>query len=204
VRRSTVVRGALAGVYAAFFCWYTSFGGPLTQGEITHYLGLMQARGADPVELERLREFLESDSGDDFAMANVIELNATPTPIPGVDAGESSSEVLDKYMAYMWPALLRRACHPVVVGQAAAEALDVWGIDGAHAWSQAAVVRYRSRRDLMEVATNPDFAGPHGFKVAAMAKTIAFPVDPWFQVGDPRLLLALVLGVLGLLVGRGR
>ena len=31
-----------------------------------------------------------------------------------------------------------------------------------------------------------------------MTKTIAFPIDPWFQLGDPRLLLGLALGVLGL------
>ena len=26
-----------------------------------------------------------------------------------------------------------------------------------------------------------------------MQKTIAFPIDPWFQLGDPRVLLALLL-----------
>ena len=30
-----------------------------------------------------------------------------------------------------------------------------------------------------------------------MRKTIAFPIDPWLQLGDPRLVLALVLGLLG-------
>ena len=30
-----------------------------------------------------------------------------------------------------------------------------------------------------------------------MAKTIAFPLDPWFQLGDPRLVMALVLGLVG-------
>jgi hypothetical protein len=30
-----------------------------------------------------------------------------------------------------------------------------------------------------------------------MEKTIAFPLDPWFQLGDPRLVLALILGIIG-------
>lgn len=30
-----------------------------------------------------------------------------------------------------------------------------------------------------------------------MRETIAFPVDPWMQLGDPRLVLALLLGLLG-------
>jgi hypothetical protein len=105
-------------------------------------------------------------------------------------------------MAYMWPALLTRACHPVLFGAAAADALEVWGIDNARAWGQAGLMRYRSRRDLMDIATNPAFRGPHEFKIAAMAKTIAFPVDPWMQAGDPRLILAMALLILALVADR--
>ncbi len=38
----------------------------------------------------------------------------------------------------------------------------------------------------------------HAFKVAAVEKTIAFPLDPWFHAGDPRFLLALIFILLGL------
>ena len=41
-----------------------------------------------------------------------------------------------------------------------------------------------------EITMNPEFQGSHEFKVAAMNKTIAFPIDPWFHLGDPRILLA--------------
>ena len=40
----------------------------------------------------------------------------------------------------------------------------------------------------------------HDFKIAAIEKTIAYPLDPWFQVGDPRLILALAFLVIGLSV----
>ncbi|MEZ5551303.1 MAG: hypothetical protein R3E82_10465 [Pseudomonadales bacterium] len=194
--------GSLILIYGLFFFWYTSFGGPLTPAEIDEYIGRLETRGAAPEELMRLREFLESDTGDDFVMMNVIQLKDTPVAVPGISPGESSAEVLERYMAYMWPALLSRACHPVIMGQAAAQALDVWGIDGHGRWSQAAFMRYRSRRDLLEIAGNPDFQDPHEFKIAAMARTIAFPADPWFHAGDPRLLLALLLTLLGLLLDR--
>ena len=51
---------------------------------------------------------------------------------------------------------------------------------------------------------NP-IAGPsgseiHRFKVAALEKTIAYPLDPWFQLGDPRLVLALLFAIVGLSV----
>ena len=67
-----------------------------------------------------------------------------------------------------------------------------------HQWTRSALMRYRSRRDMMEITTNPAFSGSHDFKVAAMHKTIAFPLDPWFQLGDPRLVLALILTLIAL------
>lgn len=199
-----VVYGALALVYALFFFWYTSFEGPLTDAEIAAFMARAGQGDGSAEDRAALRRFLENDTGDDFAMLNIIEMRETPVPVAGVDAGESSSEVLSKYMAYMWPALLTRACHPVFSGTAAAPALDVWGIEGAEQWTSGALMRYRSRRDMLEIAANPEFQGPHEFKIAAMAKTIAFPVDPWMTAGDPRLLLALVLLIVALLVPRTR
>ena len=72
------------------------------------------------------------------------------------------------------------------------------GVEGIETWDQAGMMRYRSRRDMLEIVTNPQFAGRHDFKFAAIEKTIAYPIDPWFHLGDPRLLLAFVFGVIGL------
>ena len=66
--------------------------------------------------------------------------------------------------------------------------LDDWGL---------APLGNRERRDMLEIASNPAFAGSHEFKVAAMRKTIAFPIDPWIQLGDPRVVLALLFGLIG-------
>ena len=188
-------------LYAAFFSWYTSCSGPLTPEEIDHYVGLVAARDeADTEGIARLREFLEADTGDDFVMVNVIEIRDTPAEVEGAEPGLTSDEMLAKYMEYMYPALLKRACHPVLFGQAAAPALDLWGIEGADHWTTAGLMRYRSRRDMLDISTNPAFQGRHDFKLAAMHKTIAFPADPWYQFGDPRLVLGLVFAVIGLLV----
>jgi len=101
-------------IYAAFFSWYTSFGGPLTDEEITHYLGKFEQRSpAPPPEaLDMLRQFLEEDTGDDFVMVNVIDMYDTPLQIEGVEIGESSDDVLGKYMAYMYPALFSLPATP--------------------------------------------------------------------------------------------
>jgi hypothetical protein len=100
-------------------------------------------------------------------------------------------------MEYMFPALLSRASHPVIYGQAANAAMDIMNAEGMEHWTRGAGMRYRSRRDMLEISSNPAFRGSHAFKVAAMRKTIAFPIDPWVQLGDPRLVLALLLAMLG-------
>ncbi len=189
----------LIGLYAAFFSWYTSFGGPLTEEEIDRYLAHFESRepALPPDGLARLRKFMEEDTGDDFVMVNVIDMYQTPLQIEGIEPGETSDEVLAKYMAYMSPALFARACHPVLYGQAANSAMDLMNAPGMEEWTAGAGMRYRSRRDMLDIATNPAFAGSHEFKVAAMRKTIAFPIDPWIQLGDPRLVLALLLGLIG-------
>ena len=189
----------LIGLYGAFFSWYTSFEGPLTTEEITHYIGRLESSEppASPERVARLRKFMEEDTGDDFVMVNVIDIYDTPLQIEGVAPGESSDDVLAKYMDYMLPELISRACHPVLYGQAANTAMDIMNADGMEQWTRGAGMRYRSRRDLLEIAGNSDFADSHEFKIAAMRKTIAFPIDPWFQLGDPRLVLALLLGLIG-------
>ena len=93
----------------------------------------------------------------------------------------------------MYPELFKRACHPVYAGRAIHSSMDIVGIEGAEVWDQTALMRYRSRRDLMDIASNPAFAGKHHFKVAALTKTIAYPVESIINFSDPRFFLFLIL-----------
>ncbi|GIS19661.1 MAG: hypothetical protein CM15mP120_15770 [Pseudomonadota bacterium] len=119
----------------SIFSWYTSFGGPLSEQEIDKYMAFFEQRGIEP-EQKRTEQFLRSDTGDDFAMINVIDMYATPLQVPGVEPGESSDDVLDKYMQYMYPALFARASHPVFAGDAAASALDLMNAPEMHQWTR--------------------------------------------------------------------
>jgi hypothetical protein len=197
--RTKWIWAVLIGIFGVFFSWYTSFGGPLSDEEIEHYMALFERRepARPPERLADMRKFMEEDTGDDFVMINIIHMYDTPLQIEGVEPGDTSADVNAKYMEFMFPQLFSRACHPVIYGAAANSVMDIMNADGMETWSIAAGMRYRSRRDLLEIGTNPAFSGRHEFKIAAMQKTIAFPIDPWFQLGDPRLVLALVLGLLG-------
>jgi len=98
-----------------------------------------------------------------------------------------------RYMEHMIPELLSRACHPTIMGDAVYTTIDLLGIEGAEQWTGGALFRYRSRRSFMEIIANPDIRGRHEFKLAALDKTIAYPIETTLYLGDLRLLLGLIL-----------
>jgi hypothetical protein len=182
-----------AAIYAAFTLWYTDFGGPLSNAEIQQNIDAMRGNGVSEERIASMTRFMREDTGRQLLMINALDLNPNPPDTPGAEPGETGEQLMARYMAHMLPALLKRASHPVLVGDAVFTAVDVVGIDNAEQWQSGAVVRYRSRRTLMDIVIDPTFMDPHHFKMASLAKTIAFPIEPQLYLGDPRLLLALLL-----------
>jgi hypothetical protein len=184
---------AAALLYALFRLWYDGVSSPLGPEEIARYVAIMEERGQPPERIALLKQFLSEDDGGDFVMVNFIAFRDAPEVVGDMKPGESGRAALERYMAFMTPALLTRASHPILGGDAAASALEVWGLPDAERWSMAGVVRYRSRRDMMEIATQLGFRDAHVYKRAAMEKTIAVPIAPYFVAGGPRLVAALSL-----------
>ena len=189
----------IAVIYAAFCYWYTSFGGPLSDEEIEQSLTVLREAGMEPERLEVWEQFMRSDTGDDFAMLNALDLRDEPIQVEGVRPGDTSQDVMSRYTEPFLGKALLSAAHPVMYGTAAAPSMDLWGIEGAEQWNAGGLVRYRSRRDLMQQAVYASAMDIHRFKTAALEKTIAYPLDPWFQLGDPRLVLGMLLVIFGLL-----
>ena len=199
---------SLLVIYAGFFFWYTDIGGKLDVKEIEFFLEKLKenasANSADPEtynsQKNLIKRFMEEDTGRQFLMVNNIDMNDDPEDVEGAEPGESAERLLNRYMEHMYAQLLKRACHPVFAGNAVHPSMDLVGIEGAEIWDQAALMRYKSRRAFMEVVTHPNMGSKHAFKVAAMEKTIAYPVETVIYLSDPRLLLALILIILGLLL----
>lgn len=182
-----------AALYGVFFAWYTDFGGPLSDEEIDHFTTTLAERGAPAEGIAHLEGFLRNDTGRQFLMLNALDMSDNPPTIAGEAPGQTADELMARYMKHMLPELLKRACHPVILGDAVYSVLDVVGIEGAEQWTGGAFIRYRSRRSFMEIVANPAIIGPHHLKLAALEKTIAFPVETQIYLGDLRWLLGLLL-----------
>ena len=179
-------------LYGVFWFWYTPSGEPLTDEEISFYLDQIDSAEGRA----RIESFAREDTGRSFYMLNALDLDESPGSIDGAPAGADGQQLMDLYMEHMLPALLARASHPVFFGAAVGKSIEVVGVENAETWDTGALVRYRSRRDLLDIVTNPDFRGRHHFKVAALEKTIAYPIETPFFPGDLRLLLGLLAALL--------
>ena len=191
---------SLIVIYLGFFFWYTDLGGKLDSEEIDFFLEKLQENNSDLDSdmYESIKNFMENDSGRQFLMVNNVDIDEDPEDVEGAEPGESAESLLGRYMEHMYSQLLKRACHPVFAGKAVWTAMDIIGIEGAENWDQAALMRYKSRRAFMEIATHPDMFGKHQFKIAALEKTIAYPVETQLYLSDPRFILGLIFLVLGL------
>ena len=182
-----------AALYVLFVSWYTDFGGPLSDEEVDNFVALVEQRGGDPELTAKLEGFLRNDSGRQFLMLNALDMDDNPPDVAGAAPGENADQLMARYMEHILPELLKRASHPVIMGNAVYGAIDVVGIKNAEQWTGGAMFRYRSRRAFMEIVSHPAIAGMHEFKLAALEKTIAYPIETQIYLGDPRLLLGLFL-----------
>ena len=183
-------------VYGVFYLWYVGFRSPLTAAEVDDYLNKLAA--IDPSgknDLASLRQFLENDTGKSFVIVNSIQLKKTPDLVAGVKEGDSSLETLIAYHKPFMKMMLKRAGIGIFQGRMATKAVDVIGIDNAEDWTISAINRFRSRRDFIEIMITPEFHEKHELKYAALNKSIATPVDPWFQLGGVPLTVGLMVAL---------
>ena len=147
---------------------------------------------ATPERLAEIRKFLKRDDGKQFFMVNLVELKQKPDPVEGVPADVSSPEMLRRYTnGWFMRALMSRAGWFVFMASPKAGPFEMWGVEPAARWSAFGIVRYRSRRDLMEMISRPEFHEGHVFKLAAIESTIAYPTQGLLILAPP-----LVMGLM--------
>ena len=195
--------GAAIAAYGAFSLWYNNWRGPLSQDEVAMYMARLEKNPqVAPERLDAVRRFLEQDDGREFYMMNVISTFPEPVEMPGTGEKKPAREVLEKYTSYFMGELFRRAGHPAFAGPAAGGVVEEWGIERNPSWTFAGVIRYRSRRDMAELASDPRFEPAHAYKIAAMAHTFAFPVRAGLFVG-PRVWVGLAVALAAALAQLG-
>lgn len=180
-----------AAIYLVFLAWYEGWPRrPLSPAEVETYYARMKAQRAPQGELavamlERFRAFAASDDGGEFHMVNLLRWSRA----------DVNSEAHKRYMRAWSKVAVPRASHPIYRGQVAGK---VQGALEDRLWDEVALMRYRSRRDLMKIVTSEGFAREANQKGIAVEYTDAYPATPKILLGSPRVLVFLVLLVIAL------
>jgi len=115
-------------------------------------------------------------------------------PITG--AATRAGALMREYIRGFLPVLIRHGGHPALQAAKIGGYVDAWNVPPDSGWTIVGLVRYRSRRDVAELCTDPRFTAAHPFKIAAIPATASFPTSPGFALLlGPRVWLALVLAL---------
>jgi hypothetical protein len=193
---------ALAAVYVAFLAWYGGHGKPLTPEETDQLFATIAEHAksepnTDPRIRDELRQLAASDDGNEFFMVNLIRFRPKALYPPGFDYGDDPLDADARYNRAIVPHLLRHGGVPVFLGKREGRFIDE---AGDTEWHRVAIVRYRSRRDMLKMVA--DLAGQNVavHKWASIEKTQVFPVQSPFNLIFVRGLIAALLSVLGLML----
>jgi len=189
----------VAIVYGLFSLWYFNWSGPIAASEIESYMAAFHsAEGNQHTEAQTFRAFLEQDDGNEFAMLNLVQLQDGEVVHPLTGEPTSSSEVLSEYFGPFSLALLKRGGHPVFQAQTVGGNVDSWNAPNNVDFGVTAMMRYKSRRDLVELVIDPAFADGHIYKLAAIERTISYPTQVMVSTSlRPPVAVLLVLLLLG-------
>ncbi len=183
--------------YAAFRAWYDNWRGPLRPDEVERCLAaLRDTPGAELNDLDTLRRFLEADDGREFYMLNLVKVAPGEVPHPKTGVPTRAGALLREYIRGFLSVLLRRGGHPALQARKIGGYVDAWNVPPDPGWGFVGMMRYRSRRDMAELTTDPRFTDAHPFKIAAIPVTASFPTAPEFGLLlGPRVWVALVLAL---------
>jgi hypothetical protein len=185
--RAFVIKLVLVAAYAALIAWHQPLRGPLSEDEVRAAFGPQYAliRQSEDAEVQAFLEFFLSDDGRPFFMVN---MNALPEQTPEVKTAARH------YGLYMMSRLLPRASYPVMSTDIITNLTNSLDADPAP-FEQLVVVRYRSRRDFLEIVSTPAFREELSNKTASLDGWSSAPstAGPLFSLPAIALLLMLLV-----------
>ena len=184
------------GLYLAFLSWYDGWGmDPLTAEEIDKIVGEAEAQDSNPEELKNLRQLLKDDDGEEFFMLNLNRYEYSENEVQkGVPVA------YQKYGQAVMPMILKRAGHPIYVGEISDYLVGGDLKEGG--WHEIILVRYRSRQDFINMITSDEYliAAKHRYVGIKYAEVI--PTNAILSLATPRLFILAILFLIALVADR--
>jgi hypothetical protein len=184
-------------LYLGFRLFYDNWRGRLTREEIDIALDRAEERGGDGVnDLSIVRKFLEEDDGREFVMVNLVRVPDTMVTHPDTGEQVPAREMLRAYTKAFMRLLIRHGGHPALATRKVGGYVDSWMVGPDPGWSIVGFMRYRSRRDMLKMVSDPAFESAHKYKLVGVAETFSFPTQPFLRAYvSPRVSVFLILAL---------
>lgn len=163
-------------IYLAFLVWHTPLRGPLTDAEVDAFLEVQAEQGLNDWAIsEEFENFLRNDDGRPFIMVNLMEVRDLASYPDGVATdNQTGSDADAAYGRAVLPLLLSRGSYPVANAARSYTIINSLG-QTAGSFDTVAMVRYRSRRDLVDMISSDAFLAAEVHKWASLENTLVAP-----------------------------
>lgn len=191
-----------------FFAWHLPMRGPLTAPEIGAFLaGQTAGGGLGWTDTAAFEAFLREDDGHPFVMINLMELrDAAIYPEGLASKAATGADAAAAYGQAVLPLLLKRGSYPLARAERSQTIINSLG-QSAGAFESLVMVRYRSRRDLIDMLASDAFRTASVHKWASLENTLVAPAHEMssFQlIGYLHLVLLCIAALAGLSLFRRR
>ena len=191
-------------LYIAFLVWYGGKTKPLSGAEVNNLLAEMQKRAGKQAQteeeapiLKEFRELAKCDDGREYYMVNLLKFNRKALYPAGNPYGDDPQAANNRYNRAILPLLIKHGGMPIFDSVVQGRFIHP---DAAEDWDHVAMVRYRSRRDMLKMAVEIAGKGVDVHKWASLEKTQVFPVKTLFNLTCMRVRVAVILFVIAIII----
>lgn len=153
VKRIGISAVAGGAIFLALMYWYQWNASPLTDADVDDYMNRIEAQSQTPGgrhDLPALRKFLNEDDGSPIYTVNLYKFHDVADYPAALGLTGSGEEAYDRFSSVMIKLMAARGSHPVFGSS--------WSDQANGDWDRIVIVRYRSRRDLVDLFATQDFA----------------------------------------------
>src|SRR5215469_5774095 len=177
----------------------------LTPAEIDRYMitaqKLHMPPDKKPLFLSRLRAWMEADDGQPFYNLNVMRFYAQLRRSPGDPDFNGTPDASNAhYESLTAPLLLKLGAYPTFTGDVREANLFGYG-PGLDNWNRIAIVRYPSRRSLVELLSDPTYQTYEPYKAMALDQLLLIPTTGQIELPEATWLAGAAFIIVFLAVG---